>query len=484
MVAPWVPWLIWAVAQAASPAAEHLARQGRLDEALVEAKKTIDADPGDVVAQELYVDLLLNLGMSARAVEHANARVKRAPADPDAWYLLGRAEPDPERSRQAFETALRTEPAHARAYLGLGSLYEAQGRLADAEGAYGRAVGEDRSLSEAWVGRVRCALRAGRPADARTWAEQAAAAVPSDPSIALQLAAVAPDRATAVLAAALEHTDDDPRLHAAYAERLLAAGQADGALAQARAALAIDPSDAVAGRVELLAAELAERRLDVRGLQTLLALRDAEATSPAAALPQYGPLVATYPRSALVLLGRAALEERTGDRVGSIRDLLAATELDPDNVEAAAAAGLALLDADRPGEAEPLLSQASMARAWDRSLLVARWKALVSIGRKADALQVIEPLAALHRFDPAVQAAYAGSLADAGRAQDAYRVLKSTLVLVPDPRLVAAFVQVAPAAGHADEAAAILEQIVQKTGNAQLAEAARRLRSPAPAPAP
>jgi tetratricopeptide (TPR) repeat protein len=486
MVAPWVLWLILGRAFGAGPSAELLVRQGRIDEAIAAAKAVVDADADDVATQELYVDLLLGRGMVARAVEHAEALVKRDPQDPDGWYVLGRALPDVDQSREAYETALRADPAHARAHMGMGALYEATGKLAEAEAAYGRAVAEDRTLSEAWIGRVRSVVRAGRPLDARTFAEQAYAAVPGSPSVALQLASLAPDRATAVLAATIERAGDDPRLHSAYALQLLAAGSAADALAHAHEALQINPTDAMALRVELLAAELSEKRLDQRGLETLLALRDAERAAPAQALPQYGPLSTSYPRSALVLLGRAALEEATGDRAGSLRDLLAAAELDPDNVEAAAAAGMALLDADRPGEAEPLLSQAAQARPWDGSLGVARWKALVQIDRKADALAAIEPVAKIHRFDSAVQTAYAGSLADAGRADEAYRVLKSALVMAPDARVAAAFVQIAPAAGHAEEAAALLDQIVGRTGNAQLAEAARRLRAmPKPAaPAP
>jgi tetratricopeptide (TPR) repeat protein len=482
MLAPWVVWLISVAARGGTDTAEHLARQGRLDEAAAEVKRVIDATPGDLVAQELYVDLLLSLGMAPRAVEHARAWTARTPTEPDAWYLLGRASPDATRSREAYETALRFEPAHARSHMGMGALYEAAGDPAAADGAYGRALSEDRSLSEAWVGRIRLAARAGRTLDARALAEQGVAAVPGDPSLALLLAELAPDRASSVLAATIERTGDDPRLHAALAERLLEDGQAEPALAAANRALEMDPSDPVAGRVELFGRELADRRIDLPGLQSLLSLRRTEAKDPAAALRSYASLAERHPRSSLVLLGRAALEEQLQDRAGSLRDLRAAAELDPGNVEAAAAAGLALLDADHPGEAEPLLSQASMARPWDRSLLLARWKALVQIGRTADALQVIEPLAALHRFDPSIQAAYAGSLAEAGRTTEAYRVLKTALVLVPDPRLAAAFVQIAPAAGHADEAAALLEQIVAKTGNPQLADAAKRLRAAAPAP--
>jgi tetratricopeptide (TPR) repeat protein len=477
MVAPWVVWLIISRAFAAPTEAEHLVRQGRVDEAAAAAKKVVDADPHDVPTQELYVDLLLSLGMVTRAIDHARAFTERSPTDPDAWYLLGRAVPDPTQARQAYEHALRLEPAHARAHMGMGALYEAQGDAGNAERAYSRAVTEDHALGEGWMGRIRIAMRTGRTAEATLLAEQAVVAVPTEPSIALLLAELSPDRAIPVLRASLATIADDPRLHSALAERLLASGADPEALAEARRALAIDPSDPTASRVELFAAELADHRLDLQGMQTLVALRGAEASAPAQALLQYGPLVTRFPRSSLVLLGRAALEERLGDRVGSLRDLTAAAELDPANIEAAAAAGLALLDANRPGEAEPLLSQASMARPWDRSLLLARWKALVQIDRKTDALKVIEPLAALHRFDPGIQAAYAGSLADAGRPEEAYRVAKAALILVPDPRLVATFVQVAPAAGHADEAAALLEQLVAKTGSPQLAEAARRLRA-------
>jgi uncharacterized protein HemY len=143
-------------------------------------------------------------------------------------------------------------------------------------------------------------------------------------------------------------------------------------------------------------------------------------------------------------------------------------------------AGLALLRAGRAAEAEPLLAKAATDRTWDASLALAWVVALQKLGRNEEASDLLATVARVHRFHAPVQVAYADDLVRAGRIDEAYLWLKQTLALVPDPQVAAAFVKIAPAAGHPEEAAAILEQVVAQTGNAELAEAARRLRASAP----
>ncbi|MEQ1572409.1 MAG: tetratricopeptide repeat protein, partial [Myxococcota bacterium] len=121
---------------------------------LAAAAAAVRAHPEDVAAQELYLDLLVGTGRTGVALEAARARLAAAPRDPDANYLVGRATMDPAAAQLAFEAALRLDPDHARASMGLASVAEARGRLADAEAGYSRAAGRDPALVEAWVGWV------------------------------------------------------------------------------------------------------------------------------------------------------------------------------------------------------------------------------------------------------------------------------------------------------------------------------------------
>jgi tetratricopeptide (TPR) repeat protein len=476
----WV-WLFcsFGSAFASTEEAERLLRHGAVNEALTAATAAARTTPRDLAAQELYVDLLVATGMGGRALREVKELAQADPNNPAAHYLVGRVIPDPAAAQSAYEAALRLDPSFPRAHMGMGALYEARGQLPQAEAAYTRATQGDATLSEAWLGRVRMLLRQSRQPEALTAARAGLAACPTEPALALVVAQLVPAEADRVLADALRRVPDEPRLHEAQARLLLARGDAKGALASAKAALAIDPSAAEASLVALYAAEIADGRLDLAGKTALEAARAQEGLDPRGAVGRYPPLLAKYPRSAMIRLGLAAARKAAQDP-GATDDLLEAVALDPGNVEAVGAAGMALLEAERAIEAEPLLAQAAAARPWDPSLGLARARALAASGRSGEGARLVADLAKRFRFDAGVQVAHAGFLVEQGKASEAYQVLRTALMVAPDPRVAAAFVRVAPLAGYPEEAAAMLDQIVAQTGNQALAEAARKLRESAP----
>ena len=71
---------------------------------------------------------------------------------------------------------------------------------------------------------------------------------------------------------------------------------------------------------------------------------------------------------------------------------------------------------------------------------------------------------------------YGQALVDVGRAEDAYRLVRSSMERVADPRLAVALVMTAAAAERYGEAAQILERLAEKTGRKALADHAARLR--------
>src|SRR5690242_14832237 len=87
---------------------------------------------------------------NARAVNQAElatrsgyeAATRLEPANPENWYLLGRYwqytldDPDPARAIANFRHALSLNPRYADAWLDLAAVYEAEGDLFGARGAY------------------------------------------------------------------------------------------------------------------------------------------------------------------------------------------------------------------------------------------------------------------------------------------------------------------------------------------------------------
>ncbi len=469
----WGPW-----AAHAGDTAEVLLRRGDFDAALEAATSAAEARPDDVEAQELLIDIMLSLGLQPKAEREAKARVAAHPTDPDAHYLLGRARVDPAGSRSAYEAALRLDPEHARANMGMGSLHEALGRPAEAAAAYARASSRDATLGEAWLGQVRALLLQGKAPQALAVARQGVAAAPDEAGLALVVAELDPGAAEAELRAALQRVGPEARLHEALAAVLLTKGDGPGSAEQASAALQLDPTLLDARRSLLFARELSSSRLVAADVARLDEARRLESTDAAAALARYAELVSRNPKSSLVLLGRAAARRASGDRAGALDDLKAAAALDPQNDEAAAVAGLALLEVGQGAAAAPLLRTAYEARPWDGSLALALARAVPP----AERLPLLGQIASALPLDVDVQLHYAQALIDARRFPEAYGVLKVSMNVLPDPRLVAAFIQVAPLAGHPGEAADVLEPVAQQTNNEGLKEAVRRLRERAKAP--
>lgn len=447
---------------------DTLLRQGDVAGALAAAESLAHGSGADLAAEELYVDLLIANGRGERALAEARANVAAAGADPDRQYLLGRATPDPAEAERAYRAALALAPRHARAWMGLAAVEESRGELPSALTSYQRALEGDARLIEAWVGRARTEIRLGKTGAALGTARSGLALHPSSAGLLVVLGHLAPAEADPKLASALRATPTDATLLDAYAETRLALGDARGAQAAAQQALAVDRSLGSAARTATFAREQLESRLDASGRAALASAAD---------LAAYDALVAKYPRSGSVLLARSAARRARADAAGALTDLAAAAAADRANLEAQSAAGLALLDARRYAEAATALQYASAARPDDLRYSLARIHALAAGGTSAEALAAAEALARRYPYQPDVILADAAQLAGVGRAAEAYDRVKVALVQTGDPRLAAAFVQIAPAAGHPDEAAALLEQIVAATGNPQLAEAARRLRA-------
>lgn len=464
-----------AVAQAQSQA-EMLLWRGEVDAALRAAAEAAGKRPDDLDAHELLIDIYLSGGYADRAAEQYGERVRQDPTSPDAHYLHGRALVDAGQARDAYEKALRFDPDHARSHMGVAAVHLAQGRLGDARAAYGRAVQLDPSLGEAWLGLVRGAIAAEDLAAARKATADGLQAVPTEGGLYLARVALEPQTALATLEQAIRNAPKDPRLHEALATARLEAGDAAGAVKSATRALASNPRLPEAARTQLVAKAVAAGSLDMPGYQSLAQARQLQEQDAKAAAAAFDDLVKRYPATALTWMARAQLRQAAGDRDGALSDLKAALEREPDNVEVQAAYGLLLLEAERGEEARTLLRNASGARPWDPSLRLALGRAHRAAGDPAAAVLELMPLRKRMPHDVDVVLHLAQAHVESGNAELAYVVVRDALRTLPDPRIGAAMILAATAAGRFGEAASLLEQVAQQTGDARLRDAAAQLR--------
>lgn len=466
-------WLLAAPVAHAADDIEALLQRGEVPRALELARIEVDSSPSDLDANELYIDLMIGVGMFREVERTYVARAAEAPDDLGAQYLAGRATRDPVSAAAAYGRVLERDPAHARAWMGMGAVHAAARRHAEAEAAYLSALRGDPRLSEAWLGLARARASQGQAAEALRTTKLGMAHTPSEPGLYLLAAALAPDDALAVLSDGARAAGGDARVMGALAEAQLGAGEHASALTSARAALELNPTLPQALRAEMLASEVVEDRLDGAALGALL---EAQSLTPAVARGTCDHLVRAHPRSALALMVRAQVLAGIQQPDLAFADLTAAVEVDPDNAEAQAALGLLLLKHGRPGAARVPLGAARKARPWDASLGLALASAYGGAGDKTSQRAVLTELGSAHPFDVRVITAYAQALVDNGQAVDAYEVVREAARRIPDPQLGVALVTTATAAGRYGEAADIVEQLAATTGSASLKAAAARLR--------
>jgi tetratricopeptide (TPR) repeat protein len=473
-IAPLGLWLVvstafgggWAAEPAVSPV-EELIRAGKLGEALPAAAAEAAARPSDAAAWERWIDLAVELGQVGPVRQALDARRKASPEDPLVAYLLGRLAPSPEDSRAAYEAALKLDPAHARAWMGLGALYRAAGALRDAAGAYQRALRGDPGLAEAWAGLLACVLAGDDREAAVSVARAATSAVPSSPEGWLAWARLVPAEAGQVLGKAAAVAGHDARVHASHAEWLVSQGDGRGALAAADRALAIDPDQRTARLARLYARELAAGRLDLDAVRRLVEVAAFEAAEPVRARQAYDALIGAWPASPLPRMARARVTAPTVPSAAA-EDLLAALALDPGNEEASAALGLLRVQQGRQADAIPLLTPLVAARPQDARLAIALARALFGVERAEEAHAVLAAAEVALPMDVEVALVRAHLLSLAGDAAGALEVLEAAVDRLPDLRLGLARAAAAKEAGELALAARYYRVLAVATGDGRL----------------
>ncbi|NCG21466.1 MAG: tetratricopeptide repeat protein [Rhodobacterales bacterium] len=452
---------------------------GDVGGAIVLAKAITDASPGDMDAHELYIDLMLAAAQGARAEQMYRSMIQSDPTNPDLHYLHGRAAVSGKEAQAAFERALRIDPDHARSHMGIAAVHSAKGAMHEAAMAYRRAVMLDGSLGEAWMGWVRMHIEAGDYEGAILVAQDGLRAVPAEGGLYMVVATLDGKQALEMLERGATEAPDDARVLSALAEVYLSLEQPDKALMVARRALRVSPSLPSPTLTEMFASALAAETLDYPGYRALIQAREQQGVDPSAAVASFNTLVSKYPKCALVLLGRAQLHDQLGQSALSLTDLALALQRDQNLMEAQAAFGLTLVRADRSKEALPWLTAATAGRPWDASLAIALGRAQSKTGDHVAAVRTLKVQYLRKPWDVPTLLQYAEVLQSAGLHEEAYRLVITGLKDVGDPRLAAALVMTAIAAGHPLEAANFLEDLGHQGNSQALLDLASRLRAQA-----
>lgn len=477
-----VAWMLFGTTLPAyaSEDAEALVRAGRVAEAYPVAREAALAAPADLAAQELWIDLGLNLGLQSMVLPHYRKRLTAPGDEADDHYLMGRVVSSASEAEAHYRKTLELDPDHARAWAGLAAVLRANGHLDVAEDAYRAALVRDRGLTEAWGGLQATLLQKGDVASARAVARDFTRAVPREPSAWMGLATLEPLTARETLAEGARQVPDSPTLQLALARAHLAAGDGGGAEAAVKSALALAPGSAEGQLLAMAARDVKAGDLDGAGW---LILEDAISAfglsrSSEQILVVRGRLLgltSDHPGCALCWTGQARATAQLGDLPAALAEAETAARLAPREPEVQATLGLALLRNGRPDDAVTWLGRAVEARPRDASLAVAYLQALQGAGRNPQARQAADTAARRHPYDPRVVLAVAQILSAQGDKVGAYRVLRDSLARTPDPTLVVALAAAARDAGYLAEAAEIMERLARDTGSPKVREVADRL---------
>lgn len=453
----------FAAAKSSDP--EQLMREGHPVEALEAARANVRAAPQDVGHHELLIDLMNNLGLALQGEIAYLQFAEDNDQDPMAWYLLGRAALDPRRASTAYAKALAIDPTYARATMGLASVQRALGEPEDAIKLYRQAVEAQPALAEAWSGLGATLMDQGKASEALEVSLQAMVAVPRDREAYLAASVLEPDMARQHLERGVKAVPDSPELRAALGRAQLRDGDYRKARENLDRALASDPGAVQALFDRAVVGELEAGRLDTEGQAALARARALIQESPVAAELGVRDLVKGYPDCYLVYLVQGHLLIGLGRQLEASGALAKALELQPNSPDVQGALGMLLLTMGDANRALPLLESAYRARPWDVELGVSAGMAAANAEGINAGVTMLGAVADAHPTELAPVMALVSLLTQAGRTDAAYQVLNRAVARYPHPTLILSKAAAAQDLGRKAEAAALLLQLEELTGD-------------------
>lgn len=456
--------------------------QGDMDRSLELVRARLAEAPDDYRAHSTYIDLLSSMGFARAAAEEYRQRLDPESPSADGWALVGRAEPTPQASLAAYALALSIDTRHPGALTGKAGVLRATGKDISAIETYQAAIAADPTLAEAWTGLAQAWLSRGATGAALETARSGLAAAPDDPSVWLLVAALAPDDALDTLTRAAELHPAIPQVWLALGRARFEAQDWQGAGAAYDRALALDPPDAAAIRVErALVSEIRSGALDMTGAAVILDIREIADKDTALALAALDTLSTEQPQSGQVRLVYGNMLRAVGNYGAAETQLKAARDLMPDDADAWSALGGFYLDRRRPAEARPLLEQAARTRPTDPVLAVASAMAAAEAGDLVAAEATLR--AAMERFPGSVGPVLGLTrlLTSSGRGEAAMDLLTDAIRAQAHVELALALASTGKELGRSEEAIQRLQTLATETGDPRLQAAATGLRRAAEA---
>ncbi len=219
--------------EAATVAGMALAIQGRFGAARRSLILALRLKPDQPLAHKALGSIYLSESDSDRGIAHLQVAARLVPGDPGPWVAIGKA-------------------------------YQTAGEGSKAAEAYREALRRDPNLRDARLGLILALLEAHRPDEATPWLDLARKDAPRDPSVlalvsrhALDSGLTGEAASLADLALELDPNRVDARL--VRARLALVAGNAEAALVDLEAAVAIAPED-------ITVLQLLSRAEELRGL--------------------------------------------------------------------------------------------------------------------------------------------------------------------------------------------------------------------------
>ncbi len=365
-----------------------LLRQGKLDEAIAEFGKAIEASEDFAIAYINIARANMQKGNLDAAIDALREHLALQPRSKNAESLLGNIRMDQGRLEEAeahFTRALEYEPNFTEARNSLGLLYDRLGRTGEALEQFRRAVEIDPDYAEPFNNMGLIHKKAGRLDDAM---ESFRRAIHADAEFAgsySNLALVHEERgefseAEARFREALRREPDNAIVRANLGGLLYVLGRPEEARRELERAIAADPKHATAHN-------------NLGAVLGRLGLPDEEIVAYREAIrldPEYAD---AHHNLGLALLKRGRVEE--GETI-----LRRALKLVPDSEPAYLALSRSLLQRDASREALEVLSWGASSIPGSADLEALRAEALLRLGRREEAAAAVERSLAIRPDQP------------------------------------------------------------------------------------
>ena len=436
---------------------DALLQRGRTLEALQVVDLALEQNSDDLAFREMRVDIRVGMGFGAGEVSTLDEHLGSHSGDADGWYLLGRALLDAERSIAAYQEAIRLQPDHARAWMGLGSLQQAGEDCEGADSSYAHALAIDATLREAWIGQIRCRVDAGGGVLARELATRLVEILPMETAGWMALAALDVESELQHLEQGLVHRPGDRELLGFLLDAALAARDLDRALLASNQLF--EAGDTGVESTHGMLEEIQTGILTWDVLEELLGQQDG-----ALSVARVAVLTEEFSESKWIDLVYARTLWIAGE-IAPAETLLHALMMELDGGAAHRTLGLLYVSTQRPAEAAQVFLPLTEIRPDDLEAQILLSMSLVDAGQPSLAEAYLDDLLVLHPLDQGVRYTHTYVLMLNGENDRAVEACVFYLRYWPDEGVASWLTAAALQSEQQSVASVVLQELRRTTGN-------------------